>query len=183
MKDTRQEVLDFWFVETAPAQWFQRNDTFDAIIRDRFAGVYDLAAKGMYDGWMKDADGSLALCVVLDQFPRNMYRNDARAFATDAKALNVAAHAIKQGFDQLLIPLKRRFLYLPFEHSEDFAHQRTSVELFGSMQYDDPLGYEYALRHLRVIEQFGRFPHRNMALKRESTPAELTFLGQGGAGF
>ncbi len=183
MKDSQQEVLDFWFVETAPAQWFQKNDVFDDIIRERFAAVYDMAKNGIFDSWKKDADGCLALCVVLDQFPRNMFRDDPKAFATDAQALTIASHAIKKGFDQVLTPVKRRFIYLPFEHSENLEHQQLSVELFGSMQYEDPLGYEYALRHLRVIEQFGRFPHRNTILGRVSTPQELRYLGEPGAGF
>ena len=183
MKDSQQDVLDFWFVETVPAQWFQRNDVFDDMVRDRFQGVYDMARNGICDAWMKDADGCLALCIVLDQFPRNMFRNRPEAFRTDTKAKEVSAYAIKKGFDQVLVPLKRRFIYLPYEHSENLDDQLVNVELFGGMQYDDPLGYEYALRHLRVIEQFGRFPHRNIILKRESTPAELTYLGQPGAGF
>lgn len=183
MKDSQQDVLDFWFVETVPAQWFQKNDVFDDMIRDRFMAVYDMAKAGLCDAWKQDADGCLALCIVLDQFPRNMFRNQAKAFETDAKALEVAGYAIKKGFDQVLVPLKRRFIYLPFEHSEKLDDQLVNVELFASMQVDDPMGYEYALRHLRVIEQFGRFPHRNMALSRESTPAELTYLGTPGAGF
>lgn len=183
MKDSQQDVLDFWFVETVPAQWFQKNEVFDDMIRDRFMSVYDMAKAGLCDAWKQDADGCLALCVVLDQFPRNMFRNDPRAFATDEKALEIAGYAIKKGFDQVLAPVKRRFIYLPFEHSENLDNQQVSVELFGGMQYDDPMGYEYAMRHLRVIEQFGRFPHRNMILGRESTPAELTYLGQPDAGF
>lgn len=180
MKDSQREVLDFWFVETAPVQWFQRNDIFDEMIRDRFMPVYDMARKGLCDTWMKDADGCLALCIILDQFPRNMFRNDPKAFETDAKALEIARHVIKKGFDQVLVPLKRRFVYLPFEHSENLDDQLLNTELFANMQVDDPLGYEYALRHLRVIEQFGRFPHRNTVLGRESTPAELTYLKQYG---
>lgn len=183
MKDSQQDVLDFWFVETVPAQWFQKNDVFDDMIRDRFMSVYDMAKAGLCDSWKQDADGCLALCVVLDQFPRNMFRNDPKAFATDAKALEIAGYAIKKGFDQVLVPLKRRFIYLPFEHSENLDDQLVNVELFASMQYDDPMGYEYALRHLRVIEQFGRFPHRNSIVGRESTPAELAYLGEPGAGF
>ena len=153
------------------------------MVRERFLPVYDMARNGICDAWMKDADGCLALCIVLDQFPRNMFRDTSRAFETDAKAFEIAGYAIKKGFDQVLVPLKRRFIYLPFEHSENLDHQLVNVELFASMQYDDPMGYEYALRHLRVIEQFGRFPHRNTTLGRESTPAELTYLGQAGAGF
>lgn len=183
MKDSQREVLDFWFVETAPAQWFQKNDIFDDMIREEFMSVYDMAKSGLCDAWMKDADGCLALCVVLDQFPRNMFRNTARAYESDAKALEIAGHAIKKGFDQVLIPLKRRFLYLPFEHSEDLDNQVMSVQFFESMLDDDPMGYEYARRHLDVIERFGRFPHRNKILGRANTPEEEAYLSEPGAGF
>lgn len=183
MKDSQREVLDFWFVETVPAQWFQKNEVFDDMIRDRFMSVYDMAKADLCESWTKDADGCLALCIILDQFPRNMFRDTPRAFESDGKALTIAGHAIKKGFDQVLAPLKRRFLYLPFEHSENLDHQELSVEFFEKMKEDDPLGYEYAQRHLRVIEQFGRFPHRNAILGRESTPAELTYLSGPGAGF
>ncbi len=183
MKDSQREILDFWFIETTPPQWFQKNDIFDDMIRDRFTSAYDMAKAGLCDAWMKDADGCLALCLVLDQFPRNMFRGDPRSFATDAKALDIARHAIKKGFDQVLTPIKRRFLYLPFEHSENLDDQQLNVELFAAMQADDPLGYDYALRHLRIIERFGRFPHRNKALGRTSSVAEEEYLASPGAGF
>lgn len=183
MKDSQREVLDFWFVETVPAQWFQKNDIFDDMIREEFMPVYEMARTGLCDAWMKDADGCLALCVVLDQFPRNMFRNTARAFESDEKALTIAGHAIKKGFDQVLAPLKRRFLYLPFEHSELLDNQLLSVQFFETMVDDDPLGLEYARRHLSVIERFGRFPHRNKILGRENTAAEEAYLAEPGAGF
>jgi len=183
MKDSQREVLDFWFIESAPAQWFQKNEIFDDMIRERFMPVYDMAKAGLCDTWTKDSDGCLALCIILDQFPRNMFRNDAKAFATDDKAREIAGHAIKKGFDQVLVPLKRRFLYLPFEHSEDLDHQQLNVELFASMRDEDPLGYEYALRHQRIISEFGRFPHRNKALGRPNTLAEEAYLTSLNAGF
>lgn len=180
MRDTKREVLAFWFEETAPAQWFQRNTAFDREIRERFLMTYDMAADGLCRDWSREPDGALALCIVLDQFPRNMFRNDARAFATDADALCVAREALHKGFDLILSPVKRRFLYLPFEHSEDRADQERSVQLFGAMKADDPVAYEYALRHREVIERFGRFPHRNAVLGRESTPEEEEYLRDGG---
>lgn len=183
MKDSQKEVLDFWFVETSPSQWFHKNETFDAMIRDRFMPVYEMAKAGLYDSWMKDADGCLALCVVLDQFPRNMFRNDPRSYETDGKALSIARHAVGKGFDQVLGAQKKRFVYLPFEHSEILDDQLLSVELFGAMKNEDPLGYEYALRHLKVIETFGRFPHRNRVLGRANTPQEEEYLATPGAGF
>ena len=182
MKDSQREILDFWFVETTPPQWFQKNDIFDEMVRERFMGVYDMAKAGLCDAWMKDADGCLALCIALDQFPRNIFRKDPRSYGGSEKSLEVARHAIKKGFDQVMIPLKRRFMYLPFEHSENLDDQLLSVELFATIQVDDPLGYDYAQRRLRVIQKFGRFPHRNSILGRTSSVAEDEFLA-GGAGF
>lgn len=183
MRDTKREVLAFWFEESSPAQWFQKNDAFDTDIKERFYVTYEMAASGLCEDWKKDADGCLALCLVLDQFPRNMFRNDSRAFETDSAALLVAKEAIHKGFDQILTPVKRRFLYLPFEHSEDLQNQKRSVELFKSMKDSDPLGYEYALRHKDVIEKYGRFPHRNKVLCRDNTPAEEEYLKAPDAGF
>ncbi len=183
MKDVTQEILEFWFEDTQPAQWFQVNPDFDNEIRERFEDAYDKASRGIFDDWKTDSDGCLALCILLDQFPRNMYRGTAKAFATDAKALVVAKFALAKGFDQVLTPIKRRFLYLPFEHSENLNDQRKCVDLFDKMKKDDPLGYDYALRHLKVIEKYGRFPHRNKILSRMSTPDEEEYLAQAGAGF
>ncbi len=183
MRDTKHDILSFWFDETQPAQWFQENDDFDRMIRVRFLLIVEMARDGLCDHWQDHADGSLALCIALDQFPRNIFRDDARAFASDAKAMVVAKHAIKQGFDQMLVPLRRRFLYLPFEHSENIEDQKRAVALFSSMRDDDPVGYEYALRHLDVIERFGRFPHRNKALGRLNTEEEHVYLQQSCSGF
>jgi len=183
MRDTKRDILHFWFEETQPQQWFQKNPDFDALIRERFLVTYEMARDGLCDGWRDDAKGCLALCVLLDQFPRNMFRNRPEAFAADAKALLAAKHAISKGFDQILPVIERRFLYLPYEHSEDIADQHKAVALFEAMKDEDPLGYDYALRHLAVIEKFGRFPHRNAALGRDSTPGEEEYLAQPGAGF
>src|SRR5690606_35231277 len=122
-------------------------------------------------------------CVVLDQFPRNMFRGSAKSFATDGKALLIAKQTVSKGFDLLVPPEKRRFIYLPYEHSEAMNDQKKSVELFARLKAEDPIGYEYALRHHEVIEKFGRFPHRNAVLGRESTPEEEEYLAQPGAGF
>ena len=183
MKDSKAEILDFWFVETSPVQWFQKNDVFDDMIRERFLPLYDMAKDGFCDGWMQEADGYLALCILLDQFPRNMFRDTAQAFETDAKALDVANRAIALGLDLVIPQVRRRFIYLPFEHSEKGEDQDRSVKLFESMKEDDPLSYEYAIRHARIIETYGRFPHRNKALDRQNTSAEIEYLSQAGAGF
>lgn len=183
MRDTRRDVLNFWFDETKPAQWFQKNDDFDALIRTRFLVTVQMARDGVCDSWADDADGALALCIVLDQFPRNIFRNSSEAFASDEQALRVAKGALARGYDVLLTPIRRRFLYLPFEHSERMDDQNTSVRLFATMRDEDPLGYDYALRHRDIIERFGRFPHRNAVLGRNDTSDETLYLSQPGAGF
>lgn len=176
MRDGRLEIIHFWFEETPPQLWFQVSEEFDRQVIDRFSGVYDMAKDGLSNGWASDAEGALALCIVLDQFPRHMFRGTPRAYETDAKALLQSKQAIQKGFDQILDPVKRGFLYLPFQHSEDLAEQKRSVELYGKMQHENPTGYRYAVRHLEAIERFGRFPHRNEILGRTSTPEELVFL-------
>ncbi len=183
MRDTKQEVIKFWFEESAPAQWFQKDESFDTEIRERFFVTYEMAKKNLCSGWTSDADGVLALCLVLDQFPRNMFRDDAKAYATDAKILSIVKEALHKGFDQILPPEKRRFIYMPFMHSENIADQTRSVELFEKMKDAEPLSYEYALKHLEVIKKFGRFPHRNKDLGRDSTTEELEYLSLPGAGF
>jgi uncharacterized protein (DUF924 family) len=176
MKDAKQAIIHFWFEETKPQQWFQINPEFDEEIKKRFLSQYDMAAKGLCDEWKKDADGCLALCILLDQFPRNMFRGQAKAFETDKQALLISKHAIHRGFDQILNPSKRRFIYMPFMHSENLNDQKRSVELFGNMQVEDPMGYEHALRHQREIERFGRFPYRNAVLNRSNSEEEDEYL-------
>lgn len=180
-----QEVLDFWFGREGEEgygefreAWFTKDPEFDREIRDRFEPVYEEAAAGGLDHWKSEAWSCLALIVVLDQFPRNMYRGDARMYTADALAREAARHAIEHAYDRELPPHGRLFLYLPFEHSEDLDDQRLSVELFGGlateMGSEDLLGY--AMRHLEIVEQFGRFPHRNEILGRRTTPEEAEFL-------
>lgn len=183
MRDSKHEILHFWFEETQPAQWFQKNDDFDQMVVSRFMGIYRLAADGLCDLWRDDAEGALALCIVLDQFPRNMFRGQPQAFATDAAACKVARQAIAWGYDQVTPPVRRRFFYLPFEHSESLEDQTRSLELFRSMQADDPMGFDYAARHYDVIARFGRFPHRNAILARKNTSQEEEYLAQHEAGF
>lgn len=183
MKDFQKDILNFWFVETKAQQWFQVNEDFDQAVIDRFSEPYEMASRGEFDEWKKSADGALALCILLDQMPRNMFRGTPKAFETDKKALVVAKYALSKGLDQVLSSQKRRFLYLPYEHSENINDQRKCVELFEKTKDDDPLGYEYAIRHLKVIEKYGRFPHRNKILNRDNTPEEDEYLAQPGAGF
>lgn len=181
--DTKQEIIHFWFVETDSALWFQKNEDFDALIRQRFLSIHDQAKDGLYDPWGDDAQGALALCIVLDQFSRNMFRGTSKAFETDSKALSIAKQAVNKGLDQALTPEQKTFLYLPFEHSENLEDQKRSVKLFEGMKEIQPVTYDYALQHLKVIEKFGRFPHRNAALGRKNTPEEDQYLEQPGSGF
>jgi len=183
LRDTKSEVLRFWFEETKAAQWFQKNESFDADITERFMLTYEMAKKDLCASWTKDVDGVLALCIVLDQFPRNMFRGSPKAFESDDKILLIVKEALHKGFDQLLPPIKRRFFYMPFMHSENIEEQKRSVEMFASMKKDDPLSYDYALKHFEVIEKFGRFSHRNEILGRKSTEEELHYLKIPGAGF
>ncbi len=183
MNNTQQDILDFWFKESQPRQWFQKNSIFDALIKSRFLEIYESGRQGALEAWKKNADGALALCLLLDQFPRNMFRGSPQSFATDAQVLLISKYALSKGLDQVLNPEKKRFLYLPFEHSETLSDQKKSVALFEAMKADDPLGHEYALRHYDIIEKYGRFPHRNSVLGRTSTPEEDIYLAQVGSGF
>ncbi len=183
MRDTKQEVISFWFEETVPQQWFQKNDGFDLEIYERFHVTYEMAKKDLCADWARDSDGVLALCLVLDQFPRNMFRDSPKSFETDGKILLIVKEALHKGYGALLNPVKRRFMYMPFMHSENINDQKKSVSLFEMMKDDDPLSYEYAVKHFEVIEKFGRFPHRNEVLGRQSTEEELKYLNLPGAGF
>ncbi len=173
--DSRIEaILEFWFTAEAEALWFKTDAGFDQAIRDRFRGDHEAAAAGDLAACESAAEGALALVILLDQFPRNMFRDLSRAFATDDAALASASRAIDRGFDRALLPTRRQFLFLPFQHSESIALQRRSVELFRRL--DDPEKLDYAERHLRVVERFGRFPHRNRVLGRAGTAEEEAFL-------
>jgi uncharacterized protein (DUF924 family) len=174
-----QDVRDFWFKQERKA-WFEKHPAFDEEIRRRFLSLYELGAAGKLSDWKQAPAGCLALVILLDQFPRNMFRNSARSFAADPLALEAAMHAVAMGYDQGMSDDERTFAYLPFEHSESSADQARCCELM------KPLGeevYRYALRHREIIDRFGRFPHRNAALGRASTPEEIEFLRQPGSGF
>jgi len=183
MKDIQEQILTFWFEETTPAQWFQVNTDFDASVKEKFEEPYEMAVKGHFDEWQNSADGALALIILLDQMPRNMFRGTPKAFASDKKALIIAKLAISKGLDQVLPVQKRRFVYLPYEHSENLGDQAKCVKLFEKIKDEDKLGHDYALRHLKVIEEYGRFPHRNEILGRENTPEEQEYLARPDAGF
>lgn len=172
--DLIAEILRFWFSAEARKKWFNSTPQFDEEIRQRFEKTWGLARAGSYDHWEEDPDGALALVIVLDQFPLNMFRDDARQYSTEAHAREVARHAIEKGFDQDKSPQQRAFLYLPFMHSESLDDQDYAVKLYEQAGLDDNLGY--ARHHRDVIRRFGRFPHRNEALGRESSAEERAYL-------
>lgn len=168
-------VLDFWFAEGREAQWFEGGETFDRAVAQALGPLHEQAAAGALDGWAGEPRGALALIILLDQVPRNLYRGSARAFATDAKALAVCHAALAAGHDAALATeVEKVFLYLPLEHSEDLADQERSVALFERLS--DPTFRRFAVLHRDVIARFGRFPHRNNALGRETTAEEAAFL-------
>lgn len=187
-----EAILTFWFGQPDESEygksrkiWFTKDPAFDREIRDRFYEDYKLAAAGTLDHWRELPQSCLALIILLDQFPRNMFRGQPQAFATDPQALAAAQYAVERGFDQQLLPVQRWFVYLPFEHSENLEHQNQCVALYQQLS-DHPESLEtidYALRHRAVIERFGRFPHRNKILGRETTPKEAEFLKQPGSSF
>jgi uncharacterized protein (DUF924 family) len=186
------DVLGFWFGERSdPAygefrsEWFRKDDAFDAEVTERFGPTYESAAAGGLDAWRDDPEGCLALVIVLDQFPRNMFRGDARTHATDAKALETSKHAMERALDRELPGFQRMFLYMPFMHAENVEDQRRSVELFEGLAAEPggPDVTEYAVGHRDIVARFGRFPHRNAILGRETTPEEAEFLTQPGSSF
>jgi len=182
------EVVEFWFSDRAKSKWFDKDEAFDDEIRAKFGAEIDRAAGGAFDGWLADPLGALAVVVLCDQFPRNIYRNSPRAFAQDAKAREVARIAIDRGHDRAVSVAERMFFYLPFEHSELLADQDRSVELFtawAAAHVDGSADEEmkFVHRHREIVARFGRFPHRNAALGRESTPEELAFLTEKGSSF
>ena len=171
------DITAFWR-EAGQAKWFQGGDAFDAECRARFLDAHHAAARRELEHWLDDAEGALALLVLLDQIPRNVFRGSGHAYATDPLARHYAARAVDAGLDARIEPALRAFFYLPFEHSEDIADQRRGVALFdalGNAEYA-----KYARAHLDVIERFGRFPHRNHALGRINTPDEQAWLDAGG---
>jgi uncharacterized protein (DUF924 family) len=188
MEQDVQAVLDFWFGPQAGAsrpEWFRKSDAFDRQIRERFGALHDQAAAGGLAEWEAAPRSALALLVLLDQFSRNLHRNDARAFAQDARALRIAKAMVERGWDRELLPVQRQFVYLPFEHAEDLAAQDRAMALFGELEsYPETRDLvQWAEKHRVIIRRFGRFPHRNAALGRASTPEEVAFLREPGSGF
>lgn len=186
------QVLAFWFGEPGSPEcgrsrreWFAKDADFDAGIRRRFLALHASAALGECDRWAGEPPGLLALIVVLDQFSRNLYRDDPRAFAQDERALSAARLMVERRWDESLLPVERLFAYLPFEHAEDLAEQDRCVALMGALEaFEETRGMvTWAEKHRVIVRRFGRFPHRNEALGRASTPEEAAFLKEPGSRF
>ena len=172
-----EDIITFWR-DAGPDKWFAKDDAFDAGIRERFLDAHHAAARREHEDWMETADGALALILLLDQVPRNVFRDSGHAFATDPLARHYAERAIAAGFDRAVDPALRIFVYLPLEHSEALADQERCVQLVAAM--GDATYLKYAEAHRDVIQRFGRFPHRNRCLGRENTPEEQAWLDAGG---
>jgi uncharacterized protein (DUF924 family) len=180
---TAQDILDFWFRDTPPKLWFRSDPEFDSLIRNRFAEDWARGRDGGMEDWEKTPEGALALILLFDQFPRNMFRGKKDAFATDAMARDVAKRAIAHGFDRASPERVRPFFYVPLMHSEHFADQEECVRLTREHLGDTHYSMPYALNHREVIFRFGRFPARNAALGRQTTAEEAEFLKTHPAGF
>lgn len=174
--NTPQTVIDFWR-SAGPKRWFAKDDAFDATFRDTFHATHLQAARRELESWLDSAEGTLALLILLDQYPRNAFRGTAHMFATDPLARLYAQRMVDAGLDRQVEPALRAFCYLPFEHSEDPKDQQRSLTL---NQQLDANTYRWAKQHAQIIERFGRFPHRNAVLARDTTDEERAFLDKGG---
>ncbi|WP_028116820.1 DUF924 family protein [Ferrimonas senticii] len=176
-----KDVLQFWFEQATPKQWFSKDLEFDRQIQQRFGDLHQQALAAELWCWRQSAAGALAEIIVLDQFSRNLYRDQAQAFSADPMALVLAQQAVAQGFDQQLPAAQRAFLYMPYMHSESLLIHQQALQLFSQPELEHNLDFER--RHLAIIERFGRYPHRNAILGRTSTAAELQFLTEPGSSF
>lgn len=175
------EILRFWFEEIKPSQWWVKDDDFDNLMIQRFAEIHARATCCELFQWRKSPKGRLAEVIILDQFSRNMFRGSPQSFAYDSLALTLSQEAISTEDDKQLKPIERSFLYMPFMHSESLIIHETAIELFQSNGLQNNIDFE--IKHKKIIERFGRYPHRNDILGRESTEEELEFLKQPGSGF
>ncbi len=174
MNNVINEVLDFWYDEANAQKWFKSTPEFDAEIKQGFESLWQSALDNKLTSWTESADGCLALCIVLDQFPLNMFRGESKSFQTEKQSIEVARAAIKKGFDDDIEAQRVSFLYMPLMHSEDLLDQDLCVAGFAKRDLEDNL--RFAKHHRGLIEEFGRFPHRNGTLGRESTPDEIAYL-------
>lgn len=176
-----QDILDFWFSPETQPNWFAKSDQFDQSLKEKFGDILEQASRAELWSWRKNADGRLAEIIVLDQFSRNIFRDTPRAFAQDSLALALAQEAISQDLDKQLSPEQRSFLYMPFMHSESKLIHEFALKLF--QRLGNPENLEYEIKHKIIIDCFGRYPHRNQILGRESTEEELSFLTQPDSSF
>ena len=181
MSSDAQAVLDFWFEELTPAQWFKKDTELDRTISQRFGALHAQAARCECYAWRQTAQGRLAEIIVLDQFSRNIYRDDSRAFATDPLALALAQEAVAAGADAELTSEQRAFLYMPYMHSESAVIHELAMQLFDQPGLEN--NYDFEVRHKAIIDRFGRYPHRNALWGRGSTDEELAFLKEPGSSF
>ncbi|HEX3484092.1 MAG TPA: DUF924 family protein [Micropepsaceae bacterium] len=180
---TPHDILDFWFKQTPPERWFSTDAAFDSEVRRRFEESWRAGRDGAFGSWANSMEGALALIVLFDQFPRNMFRGQAAAFSTDTLAREIARAALAKGFDREAPAAIRSFFYLPFMHSEDLQDQETSVHLTRERLGESHFSYPFAVRHRDIIARFGRFPARNAAQGRHSTPEEIDLLKANPNGF
>ena len=176
-----KDVLAFWFEESKPEQWYKKSADFDRTICDRFGDIHAEAVAGGLDYWAETADGCLALIIILDQFSRNIFRDDSRTFVADSKALGLTKLALDRGWVDTAEGVKAQFFLMPLMHSEDLADQEMSIPLF--RRFCGEKTEDFAIRHRDIIARFGRFPHRNEALSRQSTREEIEFLKTNGSSF
>lgn len=181
MSITSQDIIDFWFNELEPKQWWVKDETLDKSIEKRFGAIHQSANACELAPWRHSAHGRLAEIIILDQFSRNIYRNTPKAFASDSLALCLAQHAISHNAQNELEDVERQFLYMPFMHSESAAIHQVAERLFNEPQVSN--NKEFERRHKEIIDRFGRYPHRNAILGRDSTPEEIEFLKQPGSSF
>lgn len=170
----QQAIIDFWFSDAVSKLWYNSTPEFDRQLRDDYQALWEQASRGELADWAETPQGSLALVIMLDQFPLNMFRGTARSYSSEAQSRDIARAAIERGFDKKLAPEQRSFMYMPFMHSENLADQLYAIELFEGAGLESNL--RFARHHHAIVERFGRFPHRNQALGRESSQAEKEYL-------
>lgn len=171
---TPELIIEYWYSESVKSKWFNSTEKLDKEIKEKFEPVWKTAVRGEYKHWNETATGCLALCIIFDQFPLNMFRGDVKSFSTESMAVKISKHAIEKGFDSELGKDKVTFLYMPLMHSESLEDQNLAVRLFEKMGLDE--NARFAKHHRDIIEKYGRFPHRNEILQRQSSQSELEYL-------